>query len=76
MRLVFEGISVKGVKTWRDASGKRRRQQKTFSQTLNPYNRNSNGSTKTKAEIYKELLAKRDAWLLVLGEGAKDETGN
>jgi hypothetical protein len=32
-------------------------------QTINPFNRNKDGSVKTRAQIMKELLAERDAWL-------------
>jgi hypothetical protein len=36
--------------------------QKTFMQTLNPYNRNAAGEIKTTSEIYLELIEKADGW--------------
>jgi hypothetical protein len=75
-KVIFEKISVKGIKTWRDTEGHKRRQTKTFSQTRSPFNRNANGRIKTVAEIYKELFAEREAWFLIPGEDIRDEADN
>lgn len=59
----FQEISVKAVHKWTDENGKKRQKTKTFSQTLNPYNRNPDGSIRTKADIYSVICAERDAWM-------------
>lgn len=38
--------------------------QTTFWQTLNPWNKNSDGNPKTVEEIREELSAEADAWLV------------
>lgn len=42
--------------------GKPGRRSTTFYQTLNPFNKNADGTVKTRAEIESELLAKDEAW--------------
>lgn len=42
--------------------GKKVRRQRTFSQTLNPFNKNAAGLPKTEVEIARELVAKAEAW--------------
>lgn len=42
--------------------GKRRKRQKTFEQTINPFNRNAAGQPKTRREIWKELDEQSRAW--------------
>lgn len=42
--------------------GEKVRRQRTFSQTLNPFNKNTDGSVKTVPDIYRELSAKAEAW--------------
>lgn len=42
--------------------GKKVRRQRTFSQTLNPFNKNEDGSVKTVPDIYRELRVQADAW--------------
>lgn len=59
----FDEVSVTATKHFVDSDGKKRQKTKTFFQTLNPYNRNSDGLPKTRKEIYTEILAERDAWL-------------
>lgn len=41
--------------------GKKR--QKTFSQTLNPFNKNSNGEPKSEIEIRRELIDLAGKWI-------------
>jgi hypothetical protein len=42
--------------------GKKVRRQRTFSQTLNPFNKNADGSVKTVPDIYRALRVEADAW--------------
>lgn len=59
----FEVVEVKGTKRWVDASGKKRQKTKTFSQTINPWNVNEDGTPKTYMQIKQELIEQRDRWL-------------
>lgn len=63
MQVTFEEVSVKAIKRWTDENGKRRQKTKTFSQTVNPFNKNSDGTIKTHGEIMREISAERDAWM-------------
>lgn len=42
--------------------GKRWKRSKTFSQTLNPFNRNAQGEVKTYSEIFEELREEARMW--------------
>ena len=42
--------------------GRKVRRQRTFTQTLNPFNRNAAGDPKTRPEVYESLRAKAAAW--------------
>jgi hypothetical protein len=42
--------------------GKRFTRSRTFTQTINPFNRNADGQVKTRSEIYTELRAEAEAW--------------
>lgn len=44
------------------ACDKKLRRQKTFMQTLNPFNKNADGQVKTELEILRELSAKAAVW--------------
>lgn len=44
------------------ACGKRVKLQRTFWQTLSPFNKNGDGSVKTVADIYAELKIEQQAW--------------
>lgn len=59
----FQEISVKAVHKWIDEGGKKRQKTKKFSQTINPYNRNPDGTVRTKDDIYSVICAERDAWV-------------
>jgi hypothetical protein len=62
MQYIFQEVSVKGVKRWVE-DGKKRQLTKKFHQTLNPYNRNPDGSVKTRQEILKEITKEKNIWL-------------
>ncbi|MFZ3592250.1 hypothetical protein [Streptomyces sp. BH104] len=42
--------------------GKKTRRQRTFMQTLNPFNKNTEGQVKTLPEIMRELVAQATRW--------------
>ena len=58
MRYNFSKVQLVGV--GKTKSGKKR--QKTFYQTLNPYNLNESGECKTAKEINVELKAEIEKW--------------
>lgn len=59
----FEEVSITAVKRWKDETGKKRQETRKFYQTLNPYNKNADGTPKSCEQILTELKAERDAWL-------------
>lgn len=61
-RINFNEISVKVVKRWTDENGKKRQKTKKFYQTINPYNRNTEGSVKTREEIWAEIMKESEDW--------------
>lgn len=63
MIIHFQEVAIKATRKWTDDDGKKRQKTRKFSQTLNPYNRNIDGSVKTRDEILKELLCQRDEWM-------------
>lgn len=60
-RYTFEEVSITGTRRWTE-NGKKRQQTKTFMQTINPYNRNTDGSCKTREQINVEIRAELNAW--------------
>lgn len=63
MRYQFEEVSLKAVRRWTDENGKKRQQTKKFMQTINPFNKNADGSLKDRKQIMAELVIQRDAWM-------------
>lgn len=62
MRITFDEIKVTAKRVWTE-NGKRRQQTKTFMQTVNPFNKNADGTRKTREQIYAELMNERKEWL-------------
>jgi hypothetical protein len=62
MRVTFDKIELKAKRVWRQG-GKRRQETRTFMQTVNPFNRNADGTRKTREQILAELHAERLTWL-------------
>jgi hypothetical protein len=59
----FEVVCHRAVKSLPcPGCGKRLRRQRTFEQTINPYNRNADGTVKTRAEIRQELITEAAVW--------------
>lgn len=63
MLMRFEVVQMKGTKRWKDASGRKRQETRTFMQTINPFNKNAAGRVKSHHEIWLELLEERGEWL-------------
>lgn len=68
MKIDFDKISTSRTKRWTE-NGKKRQQTRTFFQTLNPFNRNSQGVVKSRAEILYEINKEADAWIAEQNEG-------
>ena len=62
-RVTFEKVLVKSTKYWKDEHGKPRQKTKEFFQTVNPFNKNADGTVKSREEIRGEIVAERNAWL-------------
>lgn len=57
--LRFEEVSIRGLRRWKDATGKWHQETRKFWQTINPYNTNAAGEPKSREEITGELIAER-----------------
>ena len=57
----FEEVKIKSTFKWME-DGKKRQKTEIFMQTINPFNKNWKGKMKSRKEIMKELIAKRDKW--------------
>ena len=62
MRYQFQKIELKAKRVWREG-GKKRQETKVFMQTINPFNKNADGTVKTGVQILEELHVERRAWL-------------
>jgi hypothetical protein len=62
MRITFKQLQVVAQHKWVDGEGKRRQKTKRFTMTLNPYNRNPDGTVRTEREILAALNAQKAAW--------------
>lgn len=61
-RLRFDDVRLPVIKHMKCACGKYRQRRKTFMQTINPYNRNADGTPKTRVDILNELHLQADKW--------------
>lgn len=62
MKIEFE--EVKYSHRAKDKNGKKK--QKTFSQTINPWNKKKDGTPKTRSEIFQELVKEAEVWAKTL----------
>ena len=61
--IVFDEVKRHAAKSGKcTICGKRRTRKKTFCQTLNPYNKNADGTIKTTYQIQQELQAQTATW--------------
>lgn len=59
----FEEVSVRGTKKGKCGCGKTRSRAKTFTNTLNPWNKNESGEVRTYAEVLENVCKERAEWL-------------
>lgn len=64
MRVTFEEVSYRAAKSGRCACGKQRTRQRKFWGTINPFNKNTDGSIRTRSEIYTSLKQQAADWKL------------
>jgi len=63
VRTVYEPIRVQAVKTLPcPECGKRLRRQRTFQNTINPLNRNPDGTVRTRREVVANVRRLADEW--------------
>lgn len=64
MRVTFEEVSATATRRWKDpGTGKSKQETKRFFQTVNPFNKDPDGSLKTRSQIQAEVNAEAAAWL-------------
>ena len=62
MRINFEEIKYREIRYEKNKDGKLVKRQKTFSQTVNPFNKNSDGSVKTREEVFESVKLEALNW--------------
>lgn len=62
MKVTFDEVVVKATKRWKE-DGKARTKTRKFYQTMNPFNKNADGTVKTRDQIMAEITAERDTWI-------------
>lgn len=73
-RVYFEEVAVTGYRTFKDpVTGKKRQRTKKFWATINPFNKNEDGTMKTREQLYAKVTAERDAWLALSVEDLLNE---
>lgn len=59
----YEPVKVQMVKAGKcPTCGKKVNRQRTFSQTINPFNRNEDGTIKTSSEVLAAVYAQAERW--------------
>jgi hypothetical protein len=62
MRYVFREIGERRTRRFKCTCGKSHQKTETFYQTLNPFNKNGDGSVKSSEQISLEVNAEANAW--------------
>lgn len=63
MRITFQKVQIRARKrTTCSVCSKRLDRTKTFYQTINPFNKNKDGTIKSERQILDELSVEADAW--------------
>lgn len=62
MIINYEEVSIKATKRWEE-EGKKRQKTRTFSQTINPFNKDNDGNIKGRDQIMKEISKEAEKWL-------------
>jgi hypothetical protein len=72
-RVRFEEVSIKRTFRWKDPeTGKTRQETKRFWQTINAFNKNADGTLKSRGQIMSELERQAQLWLLRKENDARD----
>ena len=62
--VVFDTVRVRAVRSGRcPACGQRVTRRKTFEATVNPFNRNADGTVRTEAEVRAHLFDDATSWV-------------
>lgn len=73
MRITFDEIVLRETVRWRDpATGRSRQMTRKFSQTVNPFNRGSDGEPKSPQQIREELRSEAYLWKLATENDIRD----
>jgi len=59
----YKEIKTKRVKKYICDDGKKRQVTRVFSQTINPFNKNKDGTQKTSHQIMDEIEKEADLWM-------------
>lgn len=64
MRVDFQVVKVVGTRNLQceRGCGRKTTRQKTFESTINPFNKNADGTVKNEREVRAQSQAKADAW--------------
>lgn len=62
LREHFAEVKLNAKKSYECACGRRVKRSKTFSQTLNPFNKTKDGQVKTREDIQRENATKAEMW--------------
>jgi len=64
MIIDFQAVKVVGTRNMQceGGCGRKTTRQRTFECTINPFNRNADGSVKSASEVRAQAQAKADAW--------------
>lgn len=63
MKVYFDVIKASATKKGKCFCGKRLTRSKTFEHTVNPFNKNPDGSVKTREEVYRDVQQKAKDWI-------------
>ena len=72
--ITFEVVKLTGYKKFYCTCGKKVARQRTFDQTINPWNKNDQGTIKSRHEILVELRAEIVKWQSKIDECTHDST--
>lgn len=73
MRITFDEIAIRETVTWKDpGTGRKRQMTRKFFQTVNPFNRGSDGEPKARAQIRDELRREANLWKLKTENNIRD----
>lgn len=74
MRTYFEEVTRYGRATWK-VDGKRRTKRHKVTHTINPWNRNDDGTVRSREEVTARVEAELQAWIAAAPEGETRRAG-